>query len=144
MLDKNVSWNNHIQKTASKISQITGIMNRLKNFLPSNILQTIYNSLILPRFNYCLLAWGHKFDRLFKIQKRAVRIVNHSKYNAHTDPIFKSRNLLKLEDIYVSQVLKFYLKFQNGLLPKYMTKIQGEINLRFLLHVLNIPLPKNV
>ena len=122
VLDKNVNWNNHIQKTASKISQITGIMNRLKHFLPPNVLQIIYNSLVLPRLNYCLLAWGHKFDRLFKIQKKAVRIVNHSKYNAHTDPIFKSRNLLKLEDIYVSQVLKFYYKLQNGQLPAYFSE----------------------
>ena len=99
-------------------------MNKLKNFLPCNILQTIYCSLILPRFNYCLLAWGHKARRLTKLQKKAIRIINHSNYNAHTDPIFKSRHLLKLEDIYKLQALKFYYKFVNNRLPVYSSKFQ--------------------
>ena len=118
-LDTHLSWNNHIQKIASKISQTIGIMNKLKVFLPSDILQIIYNSLILPRFNYCLLSWGHKLERLEKLQKKAVRIINHSKYNAHSEPILKSRNLLKLEDIYILQALKFYYKLLHGLLPSY-------------------------
>ena len=99
-------------------------MNRLKNFLPSHIWQVIYNSLVLPRFNYGLLLWGHKLERLSKIQKKIVRIINHSKYNSHTDPIFKSRNLLKLEDIYVSQVLTFFYKLENNRIPVYFSCIQ--------------------
>ena len=77
-LDKHMSWNKHIRIISSKVSQTTGIMNKLKNVLPSKTFLIIYNSLIMPRFNYCLLAWGHKFNRLANIQKRAVRIVNHS------------------------------------------------------------------
>lgn len=121
-LDQHMTWNNHIQKIASKVSQTIGIMNKLKNFLPPHILQIIYNSLILPKFNYGLLLWGHKFERLEKVQKKAVRLINHSKYNAHTNPIFKSRKLLKIQDIYTLQILKFYYKIKNELVPSYFSQ----------------------
>jgi hypothetical protein len=38
---------------------------------------------------------GHKADDFVKLQKKVVRIIADSKYNAHTDPIFKSLKILK-------------------------------------------------
>ena len=36
-------------------------------------------------------------------------MLSDSKYKAHTNPFFKSLNLLKIHDIYYLNVLKFYL-----------------------------------
>jgi hypothetical protein len=51
--------------------------------------------------------------------KKAVRSITGSKYNAHTDPIFKSLNILKVADIYAISQLKCYHQFVNDELPKY-------------------------
>ena len=67
--------------------------------IPQNILKILCNSLILPHLQYCILSWGFKSDRIFKLQKRAVRIIACSKYNAHTEPLLKTLNLFKIEDI---------------------------------------------
>ena len=64
-------------------------MNKLKFQLPQNILLTIYNSLILSQLNYCLLAWGYESKHLYKLQKRAIRIIDKSPRFSHTDPLFK-------------------------------------------------------
>ena len=48
----------HVIRVANKISKTIGIINKLKYQLPQTTLLTIYNSLILPHLNYCLLAWG--------------------------------------------------------------------------------------
>ena len=40
------------------------------------------------------------YMRMFKLPKRAIRIVANSKYNAHTDPLFKLHRILKLSDHY--------------------------------------------
>ena len=61
-LDKHINWNKHTQIVSSKVSQVIGIMYKLKGYVPQSIIQTIYNSLIVPRLNYCLLAWGYNFD----------------------------------------------------------------------------------
>ena len=47
----------------------------------------MYNSLILPHFNYGLCSWGFHGDDLFALQKKAVRVVANRPYIAHTDPI---------------------------------------------------------
>ena len=63
----------------------------------------LYNTLLLPHINYCILSWGYKCDRITNIQKRAI-----SKCNAHTEPIFKQFKLLKVNHILQMQEFKFY------------------------------------
>ena len=86
-------------KISNKISRSLGIMCKLKRFLPQNILIILHNNLIPPHLQYCIFSWGFKSDRIFKLQKRAVRIITCGKYNAHTEPLLKTLNLFKIEDI---------------------------------------------
>ena len=58
-------------------------------------------------------------QQIFKLQKRALRIKTNSKYNAHTEPIFKYLKWLKLDGIFDIQCMKFFYKFTNNTLPKY-------------------------
>ena len=106
-IDEHLDWSPDIQKVSNKISRTLGIMNRLKRFLPTNILRLIYNSLILPYFQYSILTRGFKVGRLEKLQKRAVRIITNSSYNAHTDPLFKKVNLRK--ETYFNSILWSYI-----------------------------------
>ena len=57
---------------------------------------------------------------MFKLQKRAIRIVANSKYNAHTDPLFKLYRILKLSDVLTLQTMKVYHKFRQNELPVCM------------------------
>ena len=71
----------------------------------------IYNTLILPRITHGIMVWGYQGNRLNKIQRKAIRIITSSRYNEHTETLFKQRNMLKLEDLLKLQQLKFYFKF---------------------------------
>ena len=115
-LGLNINWKNHIEKIAIKSSKIIGILNKLKYILPTQIKVLLYNTLLLPHINYCILSC----DRITKIQKRAIRLINLSKYNAHTEPIFKQFKLLKVNHILQMQEFKFYHKFKNNTLPAYL------------------------
>ena len=42
-----------------------------------------------------------------------------AKYNAHTEPLFKTLNLLKINDIFTSSQLKFYYEFLKNDLPHF-------------------------
>ena len=74
-------------------------MTKIKRTLPSHILLNIYNALLLSNLNYGLMLRGWKSNKLFRLQKRAARIVSMSKYNAHTSILFKRLNLLKITDL---------------------------------------------
>ena len=117
-LNNHLNWDSRINKVAHKISRTTGILNKLKIFLPQHILRTMYNSIILPHISYGILAWGYQTQRIFILQKKAVRIITLSKYNAHTASIYKELKLLKVRDIYKLQELKFYHKLINKQLPE--------------------------
>ena len=98
ILDKHLTWKPHLNQISKKVAKANGIISRLKNFLPYDILKTIYSSMILPHLTYAIIVWGSVSERLFKLQKRAVRAISNA-YNTHTDPLFKYHSLLKLNDI---------------------------------------------
>ncbi len=99
-INEHLNWKSHTDKLSNKISKTMGVLNKLKHFVPLNARVMIYNSLILSHLNYCILAWGYRCERISKVQKRIVRILSISKYNAHTEPIFKLLSLLKVNDIF--------------------------------------------
>ena len=49
--------------------------------------------------------------------------MTNSKYNAHTDPLFKSLKLLKIKDIFDVQCMKFWYKFINNNVPTYFASM---------------------
>ena len=120
-IDENLNWHAHIQKISNKIAKTIGVLNRLKRHVPIYVLRMLYNALILPHIQYSILCWGYKGNRVIKLQRRAIRVITRSKYNAHTDPLFKTLNLLKFEDILKINGLRIYYKLVNGTLPKYIS-----------------------
>ena len=82
--------------------------------------------MFLPRINYGLLQRGLGSESIFNLQKRALRIINYSNYNAHTEPVFKSTKLLKIKDLCTLQELKFCHRLENKSLPQYFCHIFTE------------------
>ena len=126
-ISETLSWNHHVEKIRVKVSKIIGVMGRIKYQVSSKILLTIYNSLILSHLHYGILCWGFKCHKLFISQKKAIRIICKTKYNAHTDKLFKNLKLLKIEDIFKIQCLKFYYRLCHDKLPLYFST-----NFRFI------------
>ena len=119
IINEHLSWKSHIDKISNKISKFNGILNKLKHFVPKHILRSLYCCLIQSQMNYCILAWGSDSNRLAKNQKKSVRIITCSRYNAHTEPLFKRLRIIKINDLFELNLLKFYQKLLNGRLPTY-------------------------
>ena len=66
-INENLNWKPHMDKIANKISKSGGVINRLKHFLPTNILRMIYCSTIQSNLIYALLVWGYDYNWLVKI-----------------------------------------------------------------------------
>ena len=85
-ISHDLKWKTHIQTMSQKLSKITGILHRLKEEYPSSILKSIYNTLMLPHLNYCILSWGFQCQEIYLLQKRAIRNIEKAGYRAHTEP----------------------------------------------------------
>ena len=133
-LDEFLNWNQHIKHISLKISSANFVLNQAKKFLPLNIRMLIYNSLVKSHLEYGILAWGNakskEINKISMIQKRIIRTLSNSKYNAHTDPIHSSLRILKFKDILQYNSITFMYKYTNSLLPDSFTNMFGETNQR--------------
>ena len=102
------------------MGKLIAILNRLKRYLSTDIIRTLYSALILPHFQFSVLNWGFKANRTVKLQKRAIRAITNNKYNAHAEPLLKRLNLLKVNAIFHNSLLKLFYKYKSGNLPHYI------------------------
>ena len=62
-------------------------------------------------------------NTLIIMQKKIIRAMTNSYYLEHTHPLFIRLNLIRLEDIYRIEVLKFMYKYVNKMLPESLLNI---------------------
>ena len=83
IIDKDLSWRGHIANVRSRLSQTIGIIGRARSFMNGAQLLLLYNTMVLPHLQYCLLNWGNfggdanlKFrNEILTLQKSLVRII---------------------------------------------------------------------
>ena len=109
MLDADMSWKTHVAMVRNKLSRINGILHRLKYIYPQNVLITLYKSLYVPHIIYGSLVWGHAGGALDKKLKKTVRTITYSNYAAHSEPLLKELNLLKVKDLFELKNFKISL-----------------------------------
>jgi hypothetical protein len=119
--DDKLTWHQHINHVAGKISRGLGMIGRVRNMLPFSVLRTLYYSLIYPYLNYCCLIWGgasatalHKIEVL---QNRSIRLITRAPFRSSSGPIYKRLNLLNIVDIRQLQIAVFMFKVKHNLLP---------------------------
>ena len=126
IIDNKLNWANHINYVCNKVSKNIGIMYKL-NSLPKSVLKLIYNTIILPHLYYGITAWGNAhathIQRLTLLQKRAIRIVAHAPFLAHTQPLFASLKILRLNEMYMYQSAIFMYLCQHLLLPSSLLEL---------------------
>ena len=122
IIDESLSWKDHINHISLKISRMIGVLNNLKYILPLKVLVQLYNSMILSHLSYCNIVWGncasYLLQKLFVLQKRAIRVITKSNYLAHTKELFLKLNILDVYSINNFQISVFMYSFTKELLPE--------------------------
>ena len=103
-MDKNLKFNLHINNIAKKNSKNTGILRKLKEYVPADTLLHLYYIFIESYMNYCTLSFGGAYDTHLRpleiAQRKCIRVVGNQSYFSHTNPIFSRLEILKFKDIY--------------------------------------------
>ena len=122
---------------SSKVAGSLYAINRIKHFISRKYLRALYFSMIYPYISYGIPIWGSTYSvhkrKLVVMQKRAVRTIAGAPYNETTNPLFHQLHLLKLDDIYKTEVAKIVFKYQNNCLPSPLMKLfylKSEVNTR--------------
>ena len=147
IFDSQLSWKAHASALESKLLMSKFLLKASKNVLTQKLLHDVYYAHFYSHLIYGIETWGpmmskKKSDRLFKIQKATVHIITNSKYNAHTDPIFRNNKLLN--DIVKFHMCKFGYKLDCKIHPRPLLNIfkknpEGLSRNRQVTHHMNIP-----
>ena len=108
IINKNITWHDHIHYISGKTSKGVGILIKFKYMLPIGILKLIYNAIISPYVSYCNIAWGgtysNRLNSIRVLQDRAIRIISGNDQSLHTPQLYYKTNCLNLFDIHKFQV----------------------------------------
>ena len=81
----------------------------------------MYYSIIYSFLTYGILIWGNTYKTnlhpLMVLQKKPLRIITFSDFQAHTSLLFKKLNLLKFLDIVDLYTAVFMFQYSKGNLP---------------------------
>jgi hypothetical protein len=78
MLDDTLSWKSHLDHLESKLSSACFVLQTLQPLVSE---RTIYFSYIHSILSYGIIFWANCSDsnKIFKLKKRAIRIITRSK-----------------------------------------------------------------
>lgn len=78
IIDDELNWKEHISKVCSKMASLSGILCKLKHFIPRTILMKIYYALGHSHLNYLVGVWGCASKTLIKqVQTLQNRCLKH-------------------------------------------------------------------
>lgn len=88
---------------------------------------SLYFALVHSHLNYCPIIAGSTSlsnrTKIFKLQKKALRIANKTPYNAHTSPLFEKHKILTYENIIKQHTLHFMHSVHNHYAPPIFDNI---------------------
>ena len=106
--DDAMTFKFHVTNLTLKLSRIVSLLYQIKDFVPNYVLTIMYNAHVLPHLQYCIPIWCNTYPThllpLIRLQKKIIRITTNSDYFAHTQPLFKDTNTLKLFDLNKLQI----------------------------------------
>ena len=140
-LDEHLSFDYHIDFICKKLSKSLYCINLAKTNVNFHGMRSLYFALIHSHLSYCSVLFNcatkNNINRLFKIQKKAIRIITKSPYNAHTNELFYLSGILPFEKIIKQSQLLFMHAIFNSYAPSSfdntwstLNQLQPNLNLR--------------
>ena len=123
-----MSFSKHIYNISNKVSQVTGTLLNLRNFVPQWVLIRLYYALVYPHLNASIIVWGSApLSHLKPLRTRInnlLRIIlgvtwDGGRPSVGTSEIFNVLSLLKLSSIFKLNLFKFLKLILDGNLPEF-------------------------
>ena len=129
-IDNKLTWKDHLKHINCKLRKGTGTLYKIRDFVPRNILKSLYYSFIQPYVDYNILDWSStntsNLECIRISLKKAVRIISFKHRQEHSAPLFKNLEILPLDHQITYRKSSFMWKLAHNQLP---IKITSNFNL---------------
>ena len=123
IIDDQLNWNNHNDEQCKRISKSVSLLRKAKDFVSQDVLKIMYNSLVLPHFNYGSTVWHNNkihINKFHQLQKRAARIIASSDYSISSAQVFQNLHWTPiLENVEKRDLLMTFTTLK-GMTPNYI------------------------
>jgi hypothetical protein len=112
-IDKKLSWDHHIDLVCNRVSKGLFLLRKLSFNCTQDVLKMAYYGIIHPHLSYGLCLWGScsetKLQRIFVLQKKAIRIISRINYRESCRESFKALSILPLPSQYILDTVLFFI-----------------------------------
>lgn len=135
-LDNTISWKKHIDSIIGKLNKACYIIRKTKQYLNIDALKMVYYAFFHSVMSYGLIFWGNRTLSMciFKLQKRAVRIMVGAGNRDSCKKIFSQLKILPLPSQYIYSLMMFVINNMDLFAENsdiYTTVTRNSTNLHF-------------
>jgi len=116
-INDTINWKNQIEYNLAKLSKACLAMRIIKPYMSLETLKIVYRSTFSSVMSYGFLFWGispHS-KKIFRMQKRIVRIMMGCRRLATCRNLFKNLKILPLISQYIFSIAMFVIKHKQQL-----------------------------
>ena len=119
--DNKLTFKPHIDHVLTKLKKGNGIIAKLRHFVPSEKVRSVYFAHIESHLNYGSIIWGGaaKFhtNKIITSQKKGIKIMNFIKARDHIELPFKNNKILPFDRLRALSMCKFIWKIYKEITP---------------------------
>ena len=115
-IDENLKWHSHVDALCKRLCSCIFSLRYISSFLPKSCLLSVYYGYFHSIVSYGLMFWGGSsktlMERVFRLQKKALRIICGMKYSESCRGAFPTEGILTLSCMYIYSISVFV--FENS------------------------------
>ncbi len=130
IIDKNLTWKFHINKTVISIYRSIALLRRIRKYLPHQTRITFYKSYIQPHIDYRNTVWGQSpyVNRIHILQKMVLRFIMNVPNLTHSGPLFHQCGVMPIQNRVKFWTVTTVYKSLNGLTSEYMKNMFEKVS----------------
>jgi hypothetical protein len=103
VITNSLSWKDHITQLIPNLSKACYVLRCIRPFMSQDALKSIYYSYFHSLITYGIIFWGNSSysSHIFRLQKKAVRIIMGSRPRDSCGELFKHLRILPLQSQYI-------------------------------------------
>ena len=112
IIDDFLSWKAHIDQMMSKLHTACFVIRTIQAIMSPETLRMVYFAYIHSVMSYGIIFGGNQpySDKIFKIQRRVIRIITNSRMRDSCRDLFKKLEILPLYSQYIFSIPIFVIK----------------------------------
>jgi len=121
IINENLNWKEHMNMLTKKIRSSLGCVIRVKPYLTTEAMLTLYHSLILSHLRYCITSWcfgnTQTINQLQRMCNKFIRAIYNVKRRGSIKEVMAKNELLTIKQLYDSEIAILMYRFQKNDLP---------------------------